>query len=107
MRANYVDYRRRPNLRPDLRACSSLSAVLSLTNSRSYSAMDIRIPATILPVLVEVSTPSCKDRTEPSASWRVRPWFHVFLLHEGGSGWLVRVLACHAEFAQSPVHVGG
>src|SRR6516225_10162783 len=43
----------RPNLRPDFRACSSLRAVRSRTSSRSYSAMDIRIPATIRPVLVE------------------------------------------------------
>jgi hypothetical protein len=38
----------RPNFRPDLRACSSLSAVLSLTNSRSYSLINIK-------VVVEVS----------------------------------------------------
>ena len=64
----------RPNLRPDLRACSSLSAVRSRTSSRSYSAMDIRIPATIRPVLVDVSTPSCSDRTVTPRcvnSWRV------------------------------------
>jgi glutamyl-tRNA reductase len=32
--------------------------------------MDIRIPATIRPVLVEVSTPSCKDRTVTPRSLR-------------------------------------
>ncbi len=48
----------RPNLRPDLRACSNIKAVRSRTSSRSYSAMDIRIPATILPVLVEMCGPT-------------------------------------------------